>query len=79
MVYYQNKNPKLGKFRRALDWKMLIYLDNGHLMEHLVHFVLIWNIFSVWVPCNMKNLATLPLRRCILHAPAASRRCASSK
>jgi hypothetical protein len=29
MVYFQTKNPNLGKFLRALDWKMFIYfLDN---------------------------------------------------
>jgi hypothetical protein len=32
MVYFQTKNPTLGKFWRALDWKMLIY------------FMVIWNI-----------------------------------
>jgi hypothetical protein len=26
MVYFKTKNPNLGKFWRALDWKMLIYL-----------------------------------------------------
>jgi hypothetical protein len=25
MVYFQTKNPDLGKFTRALEWKMLIY------------------------------------------------------
>jgi hypothetical protein len=25
MVYFQAKNPYLGKFWRALDWKMSIY------------------------------------------------------
>jgi hypothetical protein len=25
MVYFQTKNPNLGKFLMALDWKMLIY------------------------------------------------------
>jgi hypothetical protein len=25
MVCFQTKNPNLGKFWRALDWKMLIY------------------------------------------------------
>jgi hypothetical protein len=32
MVCFQTKNPNLGKFWRALDWKMLIY------------FMPIWNI-----------------------------------
>jgi hypothetical protein len=26
MVCFQTKNPDLGKFRRALEWKMLVYL-----------------------------------------------------
>jgi hypothetical protein len=26
MVYFQTKSPNLGKFLRALDWKMLKYL-----------------------------------------------------
>jgi hypothetical protein len=26
MVYFQNKNPTLGKFGRALEWKGLVYL-----------------------------------------------------
>jgi hypothetical protein len=25
MVYFQTKNPNLGKFWRALKWKMLVY------------------------------------------------------
>jgi hypothetical protein len=32
MVYFQTKNPNLGKFWRALEWKMLVY------------FMVIWNI-----------------------------------
>jgi hypothetical protein len=36
MVSFQTKNQNLGKFRRALDWKMLIYL-----ME-------IWNILQTF-------------------------------
>jgi hypothetical protein len=34
MVYLQTKNPNLGKFRRALTWKMLVYL------------IAIWNYFK---------------------------------
>jgi hypothetical protein len=34
MVYFQTKNPNLGKFCRAAEWKMFIY------------FAAIWNIFS---------------------------------
>jgi hypothetical protein len=37
MVYFQTKNPNLGKFWRALVWKMLIY------------FMDIWNISTdIW-------------------------------
>jgi hypothetical protein len=38
MVYFQTKNPNLGKFLTALDWKMLI------------NFMAIWNIlWTFWV------------------------------
>jgi hypothetical protein len=36
MVYFQTKNPNLGKFWRALDWTMLIY------------FMTIWNILRAF-------------------------------
>jgi hypothetical protein len=53
MVSFQTKNPNLGKFWKALDWKMLIYLmaiwnilqTFGIFYGHLVHFVFIWYIF----------------------------------
>jgi hypothetical protein len=32
MVCFQTKNPNLGKFGKALEWKMLVY------------FIVIWNI-----------------------------------
>jgi hypothetical protein len=32
MVWFQTKNPHLGKFWRALEWKMMVY------------FMVIWNI-----------------------------------
>jgi hypothetical protein len=49
MVCFQTKNPNLGKFWRALDWKMFIYLMSiwnilqrlGVVYDHLVHFVFI--------------------------------------
>jgi preprotein translocase subunit SecY len=41
MVSFQTKNPNLGKFWRALDWKMLIY------------FMAIWNIIHTFgIFCN---------------------------
>jgi hypothetical protein len=68
MVCFQTKSPKLGKFWRALNCKMSIYLmpiwnilrTFGIFYSHLVHFVFIWYIlFRFLVSCNKKNLATL--------------------
>jgi hypothetical protein len=67
MVCFQTKNPNLGEFWRALDWKMLIYFmatwnilwTFGVFYDLLVHFVSIWYIFPVLVSCTKKNLATL--------------------
>jgi hypothetical protein len=54
MVCFQTKNPNLGKFWRALGWKMLIYfMPNGNILQtfgifynHWLHFVFTWYIFS---------------------------------
>jgi hypothetical protein len=54
MVYFQTKNPNLGKLWRALDWIMLIYFmaiwnilqTFGIFNDHLVHFVCIGYISS---------------------------------
>jgi hypothetical protein len=54
MVSFQTKNPNLGKFWRAFDWKRLIYLmaiwnilqTFGIFYDHYVHSVFIWYIFS---------------------------------
>jgi hypothetical protein len=67
MVSFQTKNPNLGKYWRALDWKMLIYFmaiwnilqTFGIFYDQLVHFGFIWYIFPVLVSCPKKNLATL--------------------
>jgi hypothetical protein len=40
MVSFQTKNTNLGKFWRARDWKMLIYIFYGH----LEYFTDIWDI-----------------------------------
>jgi hypothetical protein len=53
-LFFQTQNPNLGKYFRALDWKMLIYfMAFGNILRsfvkfhgHLEHFVLIWYIFS---------------------------------
>jgi hypothetical protein len=71
MVSFQTKNPNFGKFSRALDWKMLTYFmamwnflrTFGKFYDHLVHFELIWYIFSVLVSRTNNNLATLLLSR----------------
>jgi hypothetical protein len=53
-VYFQTKNPNFGKLWRALRWKKLVFFmailsilrPNGIFYSHLVHFVVIWYIFS---------------------------------
>jgi hypothetical protein len=56
MVYFQTKNPTLGKFKMVLQWKMLAFLwpfcllygQNDTFLQIiyyiLVHFVVIWYI-----------------------------------
>jgi hypothetical protein len=52
MVCFHTKNPNLGKFWRALDWKMLIHFMTiwnilqtfGIFYNYLAHFVFIWYI-----------------------------------
>jgi hypothetical protein len=54
MVYFQTKNPSLGKFGRAFDWKNLMYFMDiwdilrtfGIFHDHLLHFVFTWCIVS---------------------------------
>jgi hypothetical protein len=67
MVYFQTKYPNLGKFWRALDWKILIYfmaianiwLTFGIFYDHFLHFLFIWYIFPILVSRAKKNLAAL--------------------
>jgi hypothetical protein len=69
MVYFQTKNSNLGKFWRALQWKMIVYLMGfGPILRpfdtfwgHLVYFVVpkLVDFFPVLVFCTKKNLATL--------------------
>jgi hypothetical protein len=68
MVCFRTKNPNLGQFWRALDWK------NGYILwpfevfyGHLGYFMTIWYIlcsFGTFLPVLVswakKNLATLP-------------------
>jgi hypothetical protein len=52
MVSSQTQNPNLGKFWRALDWKMFIYFTDiwnilqtfGIFYRHLEYFMTIWYI-----------------------------------
>jgi hypothetical protein len=54
MVSFQTKNPNLGKYWRALDGKMMVYLmaiwnilrTFEVCYDHLVHIVFSWYIFS---------------------------------
>jgi hypothetical protein len=46
-VYFQTKNPNLGKFWKVLQGKMLVFLCPFSLFYgHLVHLVVIWYIFA---------------------------------
>jgi hypothetical protein len=63
MVCFQAKNPNLGKFWRALDWKLLMYLmaiwNILHTFrifcDNLVHFVFFrfwyYALWKIWQPC----------------------------
>jgi hypothetical protein len=69
MAFFQTKNPTLGKFWRALQWKMLVYfMDIWSILRpfdilygRLVYFVVIWYIFPR--VGKLKNLATLHITR----------------
>jgi hypothetical protein len=48
MVSFLTKNPNLGKFCSAYDWKMLIYilLPFGIFHRHLGYVMTIWHILD---------------------------------
>jgi hypothetical protein len=54
MKYFQTQNTNFGLHRKALEWKMLVYFmaiwiisqPFGMSKGHLVHFGVIWYIFS---------------------------------
>jgi hypothetical protein len=68
MVYFQTKNPSLGKFWSVLEWKMLILCCHlvdvtviwnilwhfGILYSHLVYFPPFWYVGprKIWQPCT---------------------------
>jgi hypothetical protein len=64
MVYFQTKNPNLGKFWTVLQWKILVYFMSiwSILWAFDVwygHGYLVYTYFPVLVCCTKKNLATL--------------------
>jgi hypothetical protein len=67
MVYFPTKNPNLGKFWRALEWKMLVYfMTICNIYSHLVLVMAVWYslwslgiFFLFWYVWTKKNLATL--------------------
>jgi hypothetical protein len=70
MVYFQNNNPNFGKFRRALEWKMLVYfMSIWDILQRAIWYiygtlVIVWSfgIFSLRVGIlYQENLATLAM------------------
>jgi hypothetical protein len=61
MVCFQTKNPKLGKFWRVLQWKVLVYFMDtwsilrsfGIVRGNLVYFSPFWYFVlrKIWQPC----------------------------
>jgi hypothetical protein len=55
VVYFQTKNPNLGKFGRVLQWKMLVYFiavwsnlrPFGIIYGHLVYFMVMFSCFGM--------------------------------
>jgi hypothetical protein len=62
-MYFQTKNPDLGKFWMAMQWKMLVFLMailsklqlHGIFYGHLAHLGVIWYIFTVLVFCTYRK------------------------
>jgi hypothetical protein len=63
---FSDQSCNLGKFGRALQWKMLVYFMNiwsilrpfDKFYGYLVYFVVNWYIYPVLVSFTKKNLAT---------------------
>jgi hypothetical protein len=67
MVYFQTKNPDLGKFWKVFQWKMLVFLwpfclFYGHMVYVMAIWYILWSFgifFPFWYICRTeKNLAT---------------------
>jgi hypothetical protein len=62
MVYFQTKNPTLGKIWRALEWKMLSHImtiwnilppfgmNNGRLVQFVVIWCMYFSRFGMFGP-----------------------------
>jgi hypothetical protein len=66
MVSFQTKNPNSGKYRRALDWKVLIFMALWNILQtfgifydNLVHFVFICHIFSRFGSMYQEKFGTI--------------------
>jgi hypothetical protein len=62
IVYFQTKNPNLGKFWRVFQWKMLLYFTAicftpfGIFYGASAYFLVIWYIFHVFgILCRGKS------------------------
>jgi hypothetical protein len=64
MVCFQTKNPSLGKFCRALEWKMQVYFmlicnmlqSLGLFYGHFGNVVVLWYIFPRFgILCHEKS------------------------
>jgi hypothetical protein len=42
MVCFKTKNPNLGKFWRALQWKMLVYFNDTWSILHMLFCYILW-------------------------------------
>jgi hypothetical protein len=79
MAYFQTQNPNLGRFWRALQWKMLMYFMAYWSIEgpfvilcgQLLNFVAIWYIFPFWYVVRRKIWQPWSL----LRSAGDSRRC----
>jgi hypothetical protein len=79
MVCFQTQNPNLGKFWRALEWKMFVYFMTiwnnlrpfDIIYGRLVKFVVIWYIFPILV-CLDQEKSGNPERRHAMYTFNAS-------